>query len=227
MDTDDRFFIWINRDDAEFQGAGAFKPLLERLERSFLPRPTVLGADGKAGRAVKGYLDPAVLKALDRKKNARAANPDAQLDVVVWQLPNRTAISIFVPLAVAAADELRDLLRDAIQIVSPTYATVRLERAGSALNDEVYQMRRRTFYANGLYWLNFFGPPEEALQGGPALAKNPAARATRLPQGLLLEVGDGPLDILTTEGRRRLIDATAAMPPVAAQTPVATNASEG
>jgi len=209
---EDRLFLWINRDDAEFQGAAALRPVLDRLAASTLPPITLLGAKG---RPIKGYLDPAVLKDLGKKKTSeKYTNPAPALELAVAQLPDRTAISLFVPNSVAPpAEELSQLFRDLIAIVSPTYARLAPLAASRALYDEVYALQRRTFYASGLYWLNFFGPKEEAKQGGAALAQNPFARVERLPQGLLMQVGEGPLDMLTPEGRQRLIQATAAMPP--------------
>ena len=64
---DDKLFLWVNRDDAELQGGAALQPVLQRLAASSLPPITHLGAKA---RPIKGYLDPAVLKDLDKKKTS-------------------------------------------------------------------------------------------------------------------------------------------------------------
>jgi len=208
----DKLFIWVNCAGTDLQGGEALRPLLERLADSSMPSPTQLGAKG---RPIKGYLDPAVLKMLDKRKpTEKLANPEVGFEMAIVQLPVRTAISLSPSIAHAPpAEELRQLFRDVVALVAPLYACVYPWKAGSSLQEEVYQKAPRSFYADGLWWLNFFGPKEEARQGGANLAENPLARVERLPQGLLMEVGDGPLDILTPEGRQRLIDATRAMPP--------------
>jgi hypothetical protein len=214
----DRIHLWFNRNDEALRGAESFRPVLERLENSFLPRPTRVQVDGRAEREVKGYLDSQITKGLDRGAGTvKMSNPSEQLHADIWQIPNRSIIGIFFPVSLVArlsASAIGQLFVDLIKIVHPTYARCHLDRLGSELHDAHYSAKPRSFYADGLYWLNFFGPEEERRQGGSSLANNPHARVERLPEGLLLEVGNGPLDAATPEGERQLLDATAAMPPL-------------
>jgi hypothetical protein len=155
---------------------------------------------------------------LDRKAGTvKMSTPAEHVYVDIWQIPNRSIVGIFFPVSLAmrvSAGIINQLFIDLVTIVRPTYARCHLDRLGSALHDAHYSAKPRSFYADGLYWLNFFGAEEEARQGGPSLANNPHARVERLPEGLLVEVGNGPLDAATPEGKRQLLDATAAMPPI-------------
>jgi hypothetical protein len=214
----DRIHLWFNRNDEVLRGAESFRPVLERLENSFVPQPTRVQVDGRAEREVKGYLDSQITKGLDRGAGTvKMSNPSEQVHVDIWQIPNRSIIGIFIPVTLVmrlSAGAIRQLFIDLVEIVHPTYARCHLDRLGSALHEAHYSAKPRSFYADGLYWLNFFGREEEARQGGSSLANNPHVRVQRLPEGLLLEVGSGPLDAATPEGERQLLDATAAMPPL-------------
>jgi hypothetical protein len=109
--------------------------------------------------------------------------------------------------------EIRQLV-DLVRLVSPTYARAHLDAAAQRLHEQHYQGNERSFYADGLFWLNFFGPDELERQGGAAVADNPHARVEHVDGGLLLEVGDGHLDAATPEGEQRLLAATRALPPL-------------
>jgi len=177
-----------------------------------------MSATDKSDCDVTGYLDPQVLRALDRKRHEVSLRAERdRLEVTLLQLRARTVINILVSEAWAAAQpvpDIRNLFLDLVKIVAPTYAFCHLDAHSRMLHEQHYDLKPRTFYASGLYWLNFFGPDEEARQGGAALERIPNARIERRPEGLLIEVGGGPLDAATPEGERMLLEATAAMPPL-------------
>ena len=208
--TDDLVHIWINRDDAEIRGAEGFRPVLERLDTSFLPRPTHLEGPGARPRPIEGYLDPEVGKALDRGGRSVMLTGE-RLWVDLLQLRARTSLSLRFSPDVPAA-ELRQLVVDLVELVSPTYARAHLEAAAQRLHEQHYRGHERSFYTDGLYWLNYFGPDELERLGGEALADNPQAVVERLGKGLLLEVGADPLEAATPEGEERLVAATGMLP---------------
>jgi hypothetical protein len=203
--------MWLNRDEPEPRGADGFRPVLELLERSFVPRPERLEAGGRE-RPAASFLDPAVLAALDRRKHGVALVGD-DLWAEIVQLPQRSIVTVVFPPG-PPADEIRTLFLELARILEPTYARCHLEKHEQTLYRSHYEQRPRTFYASGLYWLNLFGPDEEARQGGPALADNPHARVERRTEGLLLEIGEGPEQAASPEGEQALLAATAAMPPL-------------
>ena len=208
--TDDLVHIWINRDDAEIRGAEGFRPVLERLDTSFLPGPTRLEGPGARPRSIEGYLDPEVGKALDRGGRSVMLTGE-RLWVDLLQLRARTSLSLRFSPDVPAA-ELRQLVVDLVELVSPTYARAHLEAAAQRLHEQHYRGHERSFYTDGLYWLNYFGPDELERLGGEALAENPHAVVERLGKGLLLEVGADPLEAATPEGEERLVAATGMLP---------------
>lgn len=214
---DDELEMLLYVDDDSVRGASGFRSFLERLQNSFLPHPAELVATDKTGRAISGYLDEAVLKALDKKKHfVELLNKSEKLNVTLAQPPNRSWLGIHIPAALAMkvpAGEIRKMFVDLIQIPeSPAYGVCRLAAHGRALHQAAYAQDRRTFYTSGLYWLNFFGPDEIERQGGAALANNPVAKVEHLPQGILIQVGNNAFQAATPEGENKLKEATAAMP---------------
>jgi len=215
----DELEMRVYADNTSVRGADGFRMILELLEKSFLPRPTELEVTDKRNRPTSGYLDQSVLQALDRKKHfVELINRDSGLTVRVSQAPDNSSVGIHIQATLAAtipAGDLRKLFIDLIAAFgSPTYGVCRLAAHGRALHQAAYAQARRTFYASGLYWLNFFGPDEIARQGGKALADNPVAVVNQLPQGLLIQVGDDPFRVATPSGEQKLKEATAAMPPL-------------
>ncbi len=210
-DVPDKVNIWINRDDTQLQGSQALWPVLQRLENSFLARPGALEVTGLSDRPIKSYVDDAVKKALDRRKHSVDLLGDG-VRVGVTQMRSRTAIGVEFPSG-PPASEIRRLFLDLIAAIKPTYARAHLSGHAQELFEKYYKQKDRSFYANGLYWLNFFGCDEEVRQGR-GLDQNPHAHVERLPHGLLIEVGSSPQEAATPEGERRLLAATAALPPM-------------
>lgn len=211
-EPNDFYWLTMDREDDTLQRGSALRPILERLAASFLPKPTKLESTGAREAAIDGWLDAKVGKAIDKgRPSIGLVAPGIQAALGLAE--NRTSLSLFFRLDHEPAD-VRALFLDLCALVSPAYGRVGLHNKGQEIHDAHYALARRTFYASGLFWLNFFGPAEETRQGGAALADNPHAHTTRLPNGLLLEVGATAFDALTTEGEQRLVEATRAMPPV-------------
>lgn len=209
--------MWINRSDAAWQSAASLQPFFACLGTPFLPRPTRLQVGNYKPRDIQGYDYPPLVKALDRDDiNVTLSSADGAFKILIWPLKNRTAISIYLPSI--SADDARSLFVHIAETLKPTYACCHFHSAMNELNDTHYK-RGRTFYASGLFWLNFFGREEEARQGGPALAQNPFAEVRRLPVGLLLQVCSTPTEAASPEGVRKLVQATSAMPPLPDQAP--------
>lgn len=217
MDDRDFYWVFISRDDADRRSSGSIRPIFERLEASFLPKPATLQVPGAREATIAGWLDPKAAKAIDvGKRSVGFVGQGIQASLV---LPaNRISMSLFFRPGPEPV-EIRRLFLDLCDIVSPTYARAGLNNKGQELDDTAYAGHPRTFYADGLYWLNFFGPDEEARQGGPSLADNPYALVRRQRNGLLIQVGESGMEMLTPEGEARLVAATRAMPPVPSDEP--------
>jgi hypothetical protein len=207
--------MWINRSDEAWQSAASLQPFFACLSSPALPRPTQLQVGNLKPREIQGYDSGPLVKALDRDDiNVTLSSADGAFKTLIWPLKNRTAISIYLPPI--SPDDAHSLFVRIAETVNPTYARCHFY---SAMNDleAAHYKRYRTFYASGLYWLNFFGPEEEAGQGGPSLAHNPFAEVRRLPSGLFLQVCSSPTEAASPEGVRRLVQATSAMPPLPGQ----------
>ncbi|MDJ1482964.1 hypothetical protein QNI16_20850 [Cytophagaceae bacterium YF14B1] len=64
-------------------------------------------------------------------------------------------------------------------------------------------------------WLQYFGKEELENQGGiDALEANSLLKTSRIHDGLLIQIGDGPYDAFTPEGEELLVKATRSLPPV-------------
>ena len=113
------------------------------------------------------------------------------------------------------AAEISDLFVDLCRTLDAGYGRAHLVAEGTSLYDDHYARHERTFHASGLYWLNWFGPGELAHQGGMAAVRGiPHATTRAYGDALFVQVGAGPRDDKTPAGRQRLLDATAALPPV-------------
>jgi hypothetical protein len=184
--------------------------VLERLARSPLPGPATVEAGGRE-RPVRGWSDPKLAEVLGRGRRATILTaPGLRADrltgdELIWSFFCRQR----------DADAVRGLFVDLCRIVGADYGRAHLSAEGIRLNEEHYARHERTFHMGGLYWLNWFGPEEAERQGGLAAVRaNPYARTEVFGKSLLVEVGAGPLDARTAAGRQRLLDATAALPPV-------------
>ena len=210
MTVDDHLWLWVNRDGADDPGDAA---VLSRLEAAGVPTPASVEATGTRATPVQGWDDPALARVLAQGRGSteirgEGIRVDRDLgDRLIWTV--RLRLFEGTPPATA----IRDLFLGICTDLEATYGRGHLERHDRTLYDEHYGSRERTFYANGLYWLNWFGPGEAERQGGvAALAEVAGARATVVGAGVLLEVGDDYLDATTEAGRDRLLATTAALP---------------
>ncbi len=217
--VDDHLWLWINRDDA---GAGPSAELdasvLRRLSATTVPPAVEVEATGGRASAVRGWDDGKLAKVLARGKGETTITaPGIRVDRMlgerlVW------SVRLRLPEDPGAASWVRALFTDLCTDLQPTYGRGHLEKNARALYDEHYAAHERTFYASGLYWLNWFGPGELRRQGGiGALAANPRAETERIGDGLLMVVGDSYLDATTPAGVDALLAATAELPPVGAE----------
>lgn len=209
---DDFYWLWLNRDDDALREPLALRPVLDRLAHSFLPKPVVLETTGARDTTIDGWNDLKILKAVEKGKPSIGLKAPG-LQSTFGLTPKRVSMTLMFG-AEPSAEDVRALFVDLCEITSPSYARCALHNHARALHEAHYSVSPRTFYASGLFWLNFFGPEEEARQGGSALATNPHASVRRLPNGLLVEVGRSAHDGLTGAGEAQLRAATAAMPPL-------------
>ncbi|WP_250002259.1 hypothetical protein [Actinoplanes sp. M2I2] len=209
--SEDVLWIRIVRDTGA-EPSGPDEAVLARLARSPLPGPVTVEPAGRT-RKVSGWSDPRLAAAL------RLGTPDTIMtgpglradrlagDELIWSLYWR-------PEAGIPAGEIADLFTDLCRALDADYGRAHLVAEGTSLHDDHYSQAGRTFRADGLYWLNWFGPGELARQGGmTALRANPYAETRAYDDALFVRVG-GPGDDKTAAGRQQLLDATAALPPV-------------
>lgn len=212
-------FSWKTRDD--FKGWNDFFAVMRVLEQSFLPKPSLLEATDMSEKAIDGFLNEKVQKAINRKKFVvMLSNQKLGLKVLVNQKIRRgfTFISAYINtnfISQYSVEKYFHLFHDINKHFPSDYAMVHLEEHQKVLIDEVY-CSTRTFLSNGLYWLNFFGNDELEKQGGAeAIMANPyITKAERFDNGLFVQVGESPFDCLTPEGEQQLVNATKALPPV-------------
>ncbi len=206
----DRIGIWLNKDGDPSDAAAFLPPLLRILDASFLPKPQALEPIGRKEIPIEGFLDPAVLAAVEGKsKGIRLLGPGLHVELLRPR-SGTVLLILFAPGPPAAS--IRELFIKLVTAMSPSYGRVHLDQLSRELHEAHYADQRRTFYASGLYWLNFFGPDELALQGGDGVAENPHARTERVGNGLLVEVGSDPMEAATPAGEARLVAATKALP---------------
>lgn len=211
-------YIWLNRDDETIRSFDSYKPFFECLRRSFLPPPSALAIGNRKPSRISDYDAPSLVKALDKAQdNVTITSADDVLKILLWPLDNRTAISLY--LNPATPEQNRELFLQLSEAIRPTYGRCHLYSAMTLLEQEHYKATR-TFYTDGLFWLNIFGPEEEQRQGGQALENNPFTQVERLSYGLVLQVCDSPEEASTPEGVQRLVQATNSMPQLPGKTPI-------
>ena len=223
MATDDFYWLWLNRDDDALRDADALLPILQRLSQSFLPAPVTLEAVGARDTATTSWTDAKVLSAVQKQKESigfKAPGIQAAFSLTA----SRVSMTLMFRVGASPTD-ICTLFLDLCALASPTYARCALNNHGQTLYDNHYSHQRRTFYASGLYWLNFFGPDEQARQGGTALANVAHATVTTMSDGLFIQVGDSALHALTEAGHAQLLAATNSMPPLSASADPARQAS--
>src|SRR6185436_5229588 len=116
--------------------------------------------------AVRGRGDAKLRNVLARGKGETTISAPG---IRVHRMPgDRLVLSIRLrlPEDPQAADWIRALLPDLCAGLNVTYGRGHLENNARTLYDEHYDAHQRTFYASGLYWLNWFGPGELERQGG-------------------------------------------------------------
>jgi hypothetical protein len=211
----DYLYMHFVRDSGDRSDSAKLLQAMKILSSSFIPAPTRISVDNRAPRKISAFDDWTANRVLKAAKfDISYAKDDTPL-VLITPLQDFLALDIYIPIDVAKktpANSVRELFLSIIGILSPDYAYTHAMPYANALSNDHYTSSFRTINASGLYWLNFFGPDEEKAQGGPTLADNPFATATRLPQGLLLQVCDSPIEATTPEGIERLVAATRAMP---------------
>jgi hypothetical protein len=206
-------------DQKNFEGSEKILPVLQIMDKSFLPKPNRIDITDKKSKQVSGFLDNEVIKALDIKKYAVDLCID-NINTEIMFMHGRDGFIIgfsFPEIYVNKLDFklIIDLYLSISRIAKVTFSFCNFDDKYVEILERNRDVFNRTFYAKGLRWLNFFGPGEEERQGGKAIEQNPyATRIERFPEGLFIHVGNSPFDCLTTEGEQQLVNATKAMPPL-------------
>jgi hypothetical protein len=196
------------------------KPILELFDIYLPVKPEYIMRSNRPLVKIQQYNCNIVLEALDKYGDVieiYAENKDTSL-TIMQEAGKRSAFGLWIKLKlVKNMDplELRKFFLNITQVIPFTYASCHFDKNRKDLNNNVYEkISERTFFTSGLFWLNFFGPEEEANQGGKALENNPyATEIKRFDNGLFIQVGESPFDCYTDAGREQLINATKAMPP--------------
>jgi hypothetical protein len=213
-----RFSFNINRSRA-FDSI-IMRPILELFD-NFLPiKPEYIIRSNRPQLKITEYNCEVVLEALDKHQDVvQVFDEKKKISLNIMQeVGGDSVLGLRIESDLITENDftgLKKLFIEISQMTSANYANCHFAKNRDELHNQTYkQMSRRTFFASGLYWLNFFGPEEEAKQGGKALEINPyATEIKRLTNGLFIQVGETPFECYTDTGREQLINATKAMPP--------------
>jgi hypothetical protein len=169
------------------------------------------------------YLSSEFLEKLDNGVYSLEVTLQNDFKIVFLKARRKSILSITFSrdYALTCVDQVRTLFRALVNVPSTIFGQCHVDaHARQMLLTGPYWELHRVGKLNGLFWLNFLGPEEEHLQGGPTIEDNPIAKVKRLPSGLILEVGESPFDALTPEGEQLLVDATLALPPPNPKPPI-------
>lgn len=201
-------------------GSQQLRPMLELLKHGpFPPLNSARRTDMKDIKP-KTFTDESVLKFLDKRKFAiDFIDTNGKFIAHIIQMPgDETIIGVdYNSTENINFFALIQFFKSSVTATNPFIAEVSLEPESIDFVRSHYSENRRTFRSPGLIWLQYYAGEELERQGGiEAIEKNPLIRSERFHEGLIVQVGESPLDILTIPGRALLVKATEAMPPVKA-----------
>lgn len=67
-EPNDFYWLTMDREDDALRSAAGLRPILARLDESFLPKPKTLEVPGARDGAIDGWLEPKIGKAVDKGK---------------------------------------------------------------------------------------------------------------------------------------------------------------
>ncbi len=213
--------LWFSFDIKKIRALDSvtMKPLLELFDKCLPVKPDYIMRSGRPLLKIEQYQSDMVSDALDKYRDViEIFDENKNISLTIMQeAGKKSAFGLWIKSSLAEKMPpilVKEIFIDITQAIPFTYASCHLDENSKQLYDIYSEMSRRTFFASGLYWLNFFGPEEEAKQGGKALEINPyATEIKRLTNGLFIQVGETPFECYTDTGREQLINATKAMPP--------------
>jgi hypothetical protein len=216
----DRLYLSFNSDKKNVFNSSMMGLVLENLDMILPVKPDYIIRSSHKPCKIQRYSSSIALKALDKYRDVIEIFDEARnVSITIMQdVGRRSGFGIWLKVDLISKMQTTDIKHLFLNIASNIpmiYADGHFQKNGDELYNNVYdKIGRRTYFAAGLYWLNFFGTEEEAKQGGKALENNPyATEVKRMANGLFIQVGESPFDCYTETGRELLINATNAMPP--------------
>jgi hypothetical protein len=121
-DVNDFYYLQLDREGDAFHSYAALRPILERLDASFLPKPQKLEATSEREATVEGLLDPRVRKTID-KGRAYMGLKGPGVSCSLGFSKNNSGLTIFFRLDTDAG-AVRALFVDLCHLFSPLYGSV-------------------------------------------------------------------------------------------------------
>jgi hypothetical protein len=207
----DTLYLHIGSDDASVRGSAGLMSLLERLDASFLPKPSQLYESRES--SIAGYTDAKVIKALDvadrKKSSVELLNPEKGLTVLIIEGSYSTMVGIHCLMedpGTLPTAELRHMFVDLVGILKATFGNCHFEAQKTKLST-IYGGISMSPSVPSLYWLNYFSDQKLERLRDADVAHTPHASIERLPNGLLLQFGQGLVEATSPEGESMLIEA--------------------
>ncbi len=210
-----RFFFGRSRE----RHAQLLGKVVEQIDKSFCPKPTLMSSPDRVPRSIDGFRDPRLKQRLEKAKLVELEGP---MFTLVLMTERRIAAGLFLRksfLQGVDPHDIQSLFAAIVDIQQPFVAYCDFTEVEASLAAERGYMQSNTVYDIGLLWLKFFGPKITGYLGREALLDNPHGVAKRVGDGVLIQVGQSPWEGLTKAGKSRLLQATLAMPRLATSIP--------
>lgn len=217
--------IWIDFEIAtEKDGSFDYEAFFKSFDSFFTIKTTIIYPKNRKGQKINGFLDKKIQRIIleETKKgnlSIELENDTGSLGIILTSRKDRNRYGFAISIDTEALIEksvvdLYQFFNDLLNLKQAIFAKCSFEKISNKIYDRYYEDNDRTFFSDGLVWLQYFGLDEFHCQGGEAIFSNPHIQTERLGKGVLIQVGESPYDAYTPEGEKLLLKATKAMPPV-------------
>ncbi len=217
-EIEDELWFNFNINKTGALDSGVMDPALALFDAFFPAKPDFIMRSNRPLIKIKQFNCEMVLNALDNYQDViQIFDEYKNLSIIIRQEASLRSTLEFWAKSVLALkiepDKIKKFFLMLTQAIPFTYAFCHFKKNRYDLHKNVYEDVLYLGPLLALYWLNFFGPEEELMQGGRALEENPyASEIKRFDNGLFIRAGESHFDCYTEEGRERLINAAKAMP---------------
>ncbi len=222
MLSDNITLIFFKRDLEKNKVIEITIKLMSLMNESFLPIPSKIDQADKKEMKISSYLDKQIMSVVEEELLnrelpfvLRGVNED--FSISISPSTSEYGISIEFPANIEplpSAEQIKKLFLSICILINPDIGRCYARRAFSRFKNKYFEWEGRTPNFGFFTWLQYFGKREFHLQGGDAILQIPIIKSERIEEGVVIEVGDGPLDACTPEGEELLLKSTLALPPV-------------